>query len=158
LKQGTIHITESTKKSNTGVTFSVVDLSFNLKCEIENTSQLRNENRISANAAIIPLQDSGISPQSGISHRPLSFQGSIWTRSRQDLAIVELDTMGNSPQTTPIENSEVQNSSYEFTKNEKRRLVYFVSLAAMFSPLSSNIYFPAMNSIARVWVLRVVDP
>jgi Na+/melibiose symporter-like transporter len=35
-----------------------------------------------------------------------------------------------------------------FTKRQKWVLVYIVSLAAMFSPLSSNIYFPAINTIA----------
>lgn len=32
----------------------------------------------------------------------------------------------------------------------KKYLIYIVSFAALFSPLSSNIYFPALNSIAQV--------
>lgn len=37
-----------------------------------------------------------------------------------------------------------------FTRREKWALVYIVSLAGLFSPLSSNIYFPALEAIAEV--------
>lgn len=37
-------------------------------------------------------------------------------------------------------------------RSKKKRLVYLVSLAAVFSPLSSNIYFPALTAIAEVCV------
>jgi hypothetical protein len=37
-----------------------------------------------------------------------------------------------------------------FSKQKKLRLAYLVSLAAVFSPLSSNIYFPALNTISAV--------
>jgi hypothetical protein len=37
-----------------------------------------------------------------------------------------------------------------FSTQQKRVLVYIVSLAGLFSPLSSNIYFPALNAIADV--------
>lgn len=37
-----------------------------------------------------------------------------------------------------------------FTRKEKWALVYIVSLAGLFSPLSSNIYFPALGAIADV--------
>ena len=36
-----------------------------------------------------------------------------------------------------------------FNKKRKWLLVYIVSIAGMFSPLSSNIYFPAINAISR---------
>lgn len=36
------------------------------------------------------------------------------------------------------------------TRRQKQTLVYIVSLAAIFSPLSSNIYFPAIDTIAKV--------
>ena len=39
-----------------------------------------------------------------------------------------------------------------FTRKQKKFLVLLVSLAAVFSPLSSNIYFPALVSIANVSV------
>ncbi|KAK0624561.1 major facilitator superfamily domain-containing protein [Bombardia bombarda] len=35
-----------------------------------------------------------------------------------------------------------------FTRRQKWQLVYIVSLAGLFSPLSSNIYFPALRAIA----------
>jgi hypothetical protein len=37
-----------------------------------------------------------------------------------------------------------------FGKSKKRIIVYFVSFLAMLSPLSSNIYFPALDAIASV--------
>ena len=37
-----------------------------------------------------------------------------------------------------------------FTLEKKKQLVYIVSLAGLFSPLSSNIYFPALGQIATV--------
>ncbi|PVH89914.1 MFS general substrate transporter [Cadophora sp. DSE1049] len=36
-----------------------------------------------------------------------------------------------------------------FTLAKKKQLVYIVSLAGLFSPLSSNIYFPALGAIAK---------
>ena len=36
-----------------------------------------------------------------------------------------------------------------FTKGQKRFIVFMVALAGFFSPLSANIYFPALNSLAR---------
>jgi len=37
-----------------------------------------------------------------------------------------------------------------FSRSKKKQLVYIVSLAGLFSPLSSNIYFPALGQISRV--------
>lgn len=36
-----------------------------------------------------------------------------------------------------------------FTLNQKRFIVFMVSAASFFSPLSANIYFPALNSLAK---------
>jgi len=36
-----------------------------------------------------------------------------------------------------------------FTKNQKRFIVAMASWAGFFSPVSSSIYFPALNSLAR---------
>ena len=41
-----------------------------------------------------------------------------------------------------------------FSRREKWALVYIVSLAGLFSPLSSNIYFPALGAIAEVRPIR----
>ncbi|KAE8451540.1 hypothetical protein EG329_003613 [Mollisiaceae sp. DMI_Dod_QoI] len=38
---------------------------------------------------------------------------------------------------------------HTFTFAKKKQLVYIVSLAGLFSPLSSNIYFPALGQISR---------
>lgn len=35
-----------------------------------------------------------------------------------------------------------------FGRNEKRFIVFMASLGAFFSPLSGNIYYPALNSVA----------
>ena len=40
-----------------------------------------------------------------------------------------------------------------FSRAQKKRMVYIVSLAGLFSPLSSNIYFPALGAVAKVRVL-----
>lgn len=37
-----------------------------------------------------------------------------------------------------------------FSRSRKKQLVYIISLAALFSPLSSNIYFPALGDVSRV--------
>lgn len=37
-----------------------------------------------------------------------------------------------------------------FSRSRKLQMVYIVSLAAIFSPLSSNIYFPALGLISKV--------
>jgi hypothetical protein len=37
-----------------------------------------------------------------------------------------------------------------FDRSKKKLLVYIISLAGLFSPLSSNIYFPALGEIATV--------
>jgi len=37
-----------------------------------------------------------------------------------------------------------------FDRRQKRWMVYIVSFASLFSPLSSNIYFPALRNIATV--------
>lgn len=39
-----------------------------------------------------------------------------------------------------------------FTLARKKQMVYIVSLAGLFSPLSSNIYFPALGQISKVIV------
>ena len=40
-----------------------------------------------------------------------------------------------------------------FDLKKKKQLVYIASLAGLFSPLSSNIYFPALDDIAIVCLL-----
>jgi hypothetical protein len=41
-------------------------------------------------------------------------------------------------------------SDHLFSLNKKKAIIYLVAVAALFSPLSSNIYFPALQTIAKV--------
>jgi hypothetical protein len=45
-----------------------------------------------------------------------------------------------------------------FTLVKKKQLVYIVSAAAIFCPLSSNIYFSALSQISKVYYLLRLDP
>ncbi|KAL8801075.1 MAG: hypothetical protein Q9182_004714 [Xanthomendoza sp. 2 TL-2023] len=50
----------------------------------------------------------------------------------------------------PHKATESQKAPYTvFSKPEKRWIVFLVALAGFFSPLSANIYFPAVNYLAR---------
>jgi len=79
--------------------------------------------------------------------RPLSFADSIWVKSPEDIVIKfewqEGDGIGS-------EGGFLDPPHHIFSRVQKKRLVYLVSMAAMFSPLSSNIYFPAVDTIAKV--------
>lgn len=61
----------------------------------------------------------------------------------------------SSPPSTLVESAEISRSPapeppyHILTKAQKWRLVFFVSLAGAFSPLSSNIYFPAIQTISH---------
>lgn len=57
----------------------------------------------------------------------------------------ESDTRSPTPEPAPLQ----EEPPYHFmTKKQKWNLVIFVSMAGAFSPLSSNIYFPAINTIS----------
>ncbi|KAF1988093.1 MFS general substrate transporter [Aulographum hederae CBS 113979] len=77
--------------------------------------------------------------------RPLSFSGSVWRKHREDDLVLELNG--------GYENSGFREpppqSYHTFDRRKKKLLVYLVSLGAVFSPLSSNIYFPAIATIAE---------
>ncbi|KAI4262526.1 MAG: hypothetical protein L6R42_002304 [Xanthoria sp. 1 TBL-2021] len=48
------------------------------------------------------------------------------------------------------EASDSQEAQYSvFTKPEKRWIIFLIAMAGFFSPLSANIYFPAINYLAR---------
>jgi hypothetical protein len=36
-----------------------------------------------------------------------------------------------------------------YTKNQKRMIILAASIASFFSPMGSNIYIPALNSVAK---------
>jgi hypothetical protein len=85
--------------------------------------------------------------------RPLSFNGSIWVKNPDDIVIgfnfVESFAEAEGP---------YDPTHHVFSRAKKKRLVYLVSLAAMFSPLSSNIYFPALDTISLVSILQELAP
>lgn len=57
---------------------------------------------------------------------------------------------------TPAESINLESQATEsppyhvFTRSRKLLMVIIVSFAAIFSPLSSNIYFPALSDVAEV--------
>lgn len=57
---------------------------------------------------------------------------------------------------SPAESINLESQSHHapvyhvFTRSRKLQMVCIVSLAAIFSPLSSNIYFPALGMISKV--------
>jgi citrate synthase len=53
-------------------------------------------------------------------------------------------------ETTPLLSQPVSQKPYSiFTKSQKRLIILAAAIASTFSPLSANIYFPALNSIAQ---------
>jgi MFS family permease len=54
-------------------------------------------------------------------------------------------TTSSAPREAPIEPPEAYSI---FTRNQKRGIVLLVAFAAIFSPLSSFIYYPARNALA----------
>jgi hypothetical protein len=77
---------------------------------------------------------------------PYRMQGGTWRVAPQDMAI-KMEPNSTSPSPTN-DTSDPPHSI--FTRKQKKMLVYIVSMAAIFSPLSSNIYFPAVDTISRV--------
>jgi hypothetical protein len=77
---------------------------------------------------------------------PYRLQGGTWRVAPQDVAIKK-EPDGTSP--SPVNDAPDPPHSI-FTRKQKKMLVYIVSMAAIFSPLSSNIYFPAVDTIAKV--------
>jgi hypothetical protein len=81
--------------------------------------------------------------------RPLTFRDSVWLSSPENL-ILQF-------QFADEDESEFFDPPHHiFDRAKKKRLVYLVSLAAVFSPLSSNIYFPALNDIALVCINFII--
>lgn len=76
---------------------------------------------------------------STILSQPLSFSESIWANEPED---IELSFKPPFPEPPPPD-------YHIYTRAQKRYVVILVSAAALFSPLSSNIYFPVLNTIAN---------
>lgn len=58
------------------------------------------------------------------------------------------DAPARTTETTPLLPSNAEHYSV-FTTSEKRLIILTAALASAFSPLSANIYYPALNSIAK---------
>jgi hypothetical protein len=83
------------------------------------------------------------------SSRPLTFRDSVWLSSPENLVLQF--------QFADEDEGEFFDPPHHiFDRAKKKRLVYLVSLAAVFSPLSSNIYFPALNAIASVCMISML--
>ena len=64
-----------------------------------------------------------------------------------------------SPDTPQLESQLSTPPPYHiFNQSRKLELVFIVSLAAIFSPLSPNIYFPALGDVSRVSFVEEKDP
>ncbi|KAL4958350.1 major facilitator superfamily domain-containing protein [Aspergillus filifer] len=87
-----------------------------------------------------PIEYGPLSPSQGlptsISPRP-SFSSSS---GAGDLSSSSSQQLSKSPQPVPVK---------EYTTTQKKLIILTTTLASTFSPLSSNIYYPALNSIAR---------
>lgn len=60
-----------------------------------------------------------------------------------------------SPDTSQFESQLPPPPAYHiFNRSRKLELVFIVSLAAIFSPLSYNIYFPALGDVSRVSLIH----
>jgi hypothetical protein len=88
------------------------------------------------------------------------FEGPRCSRS-QWRAEQEDDSDYGSPPDSPSDESHFSSDSIDektqpeppyhvFSLAKKKQMVYIVSLAGLFSPLSSNIYFPALGQISKV--------
>lgn len=83
-------------------------------------------------------KDAGDSDETAVNSTMPSSANSVYhlNEKRSDLKDVNLG-------------QETEESYHVFTTKRKKQIVWIVSLAGLFSPLSSNIYFPAMGRMSR---------
>jgi hypothetical protein len=67
-------------------------------------------------------------------------------QSDQDAAKVDIEKGALQPTDGPIAASEPHSI---YTKNQKRLMVVAAAVASTFSPITGNIYLPALNSVAH---------
>lgn len=82
-------------------------------------------------------------------------EDSIEQEKKQELIAENLDKEKANGQTEPEDPSQEQEEQQPpeppfsiFTPGERRFIVVMASLAALFSPLSANIYYPALNTLS----------
>jgi hypothetical protein len=64
----------------------------------------------------------------------------------QDVAKVDIEKGALQPTAAPIEAREPHSI---YTQNQKRMMVIAAAVASTFSPITGNIYLPALNSVAH---------
>jgi hypothetical protein len=64
----------------------------------------------------------------------------------QDASRVDIEKGAQQPTATPTPVSEPHSI---YTKNQKRMMVIAAAIASTFSPITGNIYLPALNSVAH---------
>lgn len=63
---------------------------------------------------------------------------------------VSVDIESNQHENTGIQHEVIADVDYSiFTVNQRRFIVFMASWAGFFSPVSSQIYFPALNTLAK---------
>lgn len=105
----------------------------------------QTETRWSRRFSILSKPSNSIPAQGEQLSRPLTFRDSLWLSEPEKLML-------QFQSANEIEPELFDPPHHILSRSKKKRLVYLVSLAAVFSPLSSNIYFPALTAIAEVCI------
>jgi hypothetical protein len=97
-------------------------------------------------------QDSESFPESDPATRVGSADGQYGDTSEHSKDLADLPEGNNSSASSlyRLEKKSPEPPYHVFSRSKKKQLVYLVSLAGLFSPLSSNIYFSAMGIISKV--------
>lgn len=99
-------------------------------------------------AKFTPLPKAGSYPPQSISTVPSAAASSITVGNGTEYFSDEERDAVLLTQLPPSRGNSERPPYHIFTRRQKWNLVYLVSLAGSFSPLSSNIYFPAVDTIA----------
>lgn len=95
---------------------------------------------------MFPTKSSGILKEPQVTETSVASSPSLSVQDEKQLATPSSESInleGQIPSPPPY---------HVFSRSRKMQMVYLVSLAAIFSPLSSNIYFPALGLISKVSV------
>lgn len=94
-----------------------------------------------------PLESSGTSKEAQVTETSVASSPSLSVPDEKQLATPSSESIN-------LESQIPSPPPYHvFSRSRKMQIVFLVSLAAIFSPLSSNIYFPALGLISNVSVL-----
>ena len=97
-----------------------------------------------------PLESSGTSKEAQVTETSVASSPSLSVPDEKQLATPSSESIN-------LESQIPSPPAYHvFSQSRKMQIVFLVSLAAIFSPLSSNIYFPALGLISNVSVLIIL--